>query len=70
MFLPNLGDDITIMIVRGSGGGLYKAMPSNDRRNLLTYEFEGSGGDYQLEVKFLHPEKWPREIILTIDPSF
>ena len=66
--LPDLGGDIAIKILRGSGGGVYRAKDYGPAGG-LTYSFQGTGGDYRLELTFAHPDKWPEELALKIEPS-
>lgn len=66
--LSALGGDVTVKILRGTGGGIYRSQGYGPAGG-LTYSFQGTGGDYRLEFTFAHPDKWPEELALRIVPS-
>ncbi len=66
--LSGLSGDITIKILRGNAGGIYRAKDYGPATG-LTYSFQGAGGSYRVEVTFAHPDQWPQELALRIAPS-
>ncbi len=66
--LSGLGEDISVKILRGDAGRVYRAKDYGPATG-LTYSLQGTGGDYRLEVSFAHPEQWPQELSLKITPS-
>ena len=65
--LSDLGDDVTIKVLRGSSAAIHRAKNYGPAGG-LTFSFEGKGGNYRLEISFQHQDRWP-EISLRVAPS-
>jgi len=73
MILPELRKDINIKIISKNGGGIYeidKTQQSYGTYNNILFLVKGTGGNCKLEITFLHPNEWPKEINVNIYPSF
>ena len=64
--IMNLRQEVNVEIINGKAGQISGADDLTGKH--ISYGFEGSG-DYTLQVEFYHVDKWPKEVVFTVEPG-